>query len=206
MRSVKVSLAVLGLMVCVSEGYAALPSRYDLREHGRITSVKNQGIPGPCWAFAALGAMESNYLTQNLNANGKDPDLSEMQLAYYVYKDPDNKRCFTSKYRSGTLSLEGSCFKAAALMLRLSGPTDEKYLRYDTNMPDSQRKTLAKKSPESFRRSMRLRDVYFLAGNRTLDDAGKKELIMKHGAIAVSIHSDITKYNTRNGHYTYQEN
>lgn len=203
MRIVKAALAVLGLMVCASEGHAALPSRYDLREHGRITSVKNQGIPGPCWAFAALGAMESNYLTKKLNADGKTPDLSEMHLAYYVYKAPEVKRCFTSKYSSGTLSLEGSCFKAAAVMLRLSGPTDEKYLRYDTNMPDAEKKALAKKAPESFRRTMRLRDVYFLAGNRTLDDTGKKELIMKHGALAVSMHSNPTKYHTINGHYTY---
>ena len=203
MRIVKAALAVLGLMVCVSEGYAALPARYDLREHGRITRVKNQGVPGPCWAFAAIGAMESNYLTKKLNADGKIPDLSELQIAFYTYKDPEEQRRFTSQYNSGTLRLEGSCFKAAAMMLRLSGPTDEKYLRYDTNMPDSEKKALAKKAPESFRRSMRLRDVYFLAGNKTLDDTGKKELIMKHGAIAVSIHSDPFKYNTINGHYTY---
>ena len=203
MKFARVSIAVLGLTLCVSEGYAALPTRYDLREHGRITSVKNQGVPGPCWAFAALGAMESNYLTQKLNADGKAPDLSEMQLAYYVYKDPDNKRSFTPLHSSGTLRLEGNCFRAAALLLRLSGPTDEKNLRYNTNLPYTEKQALAKKAPESFKRSMRLRDVYFLAGNRTLDDNLKKELIMKHGAIAVSIYSAVFKYHTINGHYTY---
>ena len=55
----KIFACVLGLMMFAGEGYA-LPSRYDLRDYGRISSVKNQGIPGPCWAFAALGAMESN--------------------------------------------------------------------------------------------------------------------------------------------------
>ena len=55
----KIFVCVLGLMLFACEGYA-LPSRYDLRDYGRISSVKNQGIPGPCWAFAALGAMESN--------------------------------------------------------------------------------------------------------------------------------------------------
>ena len=198
----KILLSAIIAMLCGSECYA-LPSRYDLRDYGRVTSIKNQGIPGPCWAFAALGAMESNYLTQNLNTDGKIPNLSEMQLAFYTYKDSDSKRSFTPLHSSGTLSLEGSAFRAAALLMRLSGPTDERYLGYNTNMPDSERKSLAKKSPESFKRTMRLRDVYFLAGNRTLDDNTKKELIMQHGAIYISIHSDPMAYHTRNNHYTY---
>ncbi|MBQ9433099.1 MAG: hypothetical protein IJU26_02680 [Synergistaceae bacterium] len=211
----------LGLMVCASDGYA-LPAKYDLRDYGRISPVKNQGLPGPCWAFAALGAMESNYLTQSLHTqtlhtggktsrtstqtlstNAKIPDLSEMQLAFYTYKDPDKKRCFTPLYSSGTLSLEGSAFRAAAFLLRLSGPTEEKSLRYNTQLPDSEKKALAKKSPESFRRVMRLRDVYFLAGDQTLNDTAKKELIMQHGAIYISMYSDPMNYRNINGHYTY---
>jgi hypothetical protein len=94
-------------------------------------------------------------------------------------------------------------FRAAAFLMRLSGPTDEKNLRYNTNMPDSERKALAKKSPESFKLAMRLRDAYFLAGGQTLSDTLKKELIMKHGAIAVSMYSDPLKYHMRNKHYTY---
>ncbi|MBQ7544052.1 MAG: hypothetical protein IJT02_03825 [Synergistaceae bacterium] len=195
----RVAAAVLGLMVFAAEG-EALPSRYDLRELGRVTPVRNQGVPGPCWAFAALGAMESNYLTQKL---GKAPDLSELHTAFYTYKGPDKKRTFTPLHSSGTLSLEGNAFRAAALLMRLSGPADEKTLRYHTNLTDAEKKALAKKSPDSFKLAMRLRDVYCLAGKRTLDDTAKKELIMKHGAIAVSIYSDPFKYRTRGGHYTY---
>ncbi|MBQ7221701.1 MAG: hypothetical protein IJS28_12065 [Synergistaceae bacterium] len=198
----KAILAVIISLLCVSAGHA-LPSRYDLRDYGRVTGIKNQGVPGPCWAFAALGAMESNYLTKKLNTDGKEPDLSEMQLAFYSYRDPDNKRNFTPLHNSGTLRLEGSAYRAAAFLMRLSGPADEKSLRYDTNMPDSEKKALDKKSPESFKRVMRLRDAYFLAGNQILGDTAKKELIMEHGAIYVSIYSDPLKYRMKSKHFTY---
>ena len=181
----------------------AVPSRYDLRDYGRISSVKNQGIPGPCWAFAALGAMESNWLTQGL---GKMPDLSEMHIAFYSYRDPIKSRNFTSRKTSGTLSLEGNVFMPVAIMSRLSGPTDEKNIPYTTTITDSMRKELSRKAPEKFRRSMRLREAYFMSGNSTISDAEKKQLIMNHGAIVVSIYSEPGNYNHSGGHYTYYDN
>ena len=39
-----------------------LPSRYDMREKGRVTPVRDQGAYGTCWAFASLGALESTLL------------------------------------------------------------------------------------------------------------------------------------------------
>ena len=181
----------------------ALPSHYDLRELNRITSVKHQGIPGPCWAFAAMGAMESNWLTKGL---GKVPDLSEMQIAFYCYRDSMKHRNFSSRIKSGTLSLEGNVFMPVALMSRLSAPTDEKSLPYSTMLNDSQKKALTRKSPEKYKRAMRLREAYFLSGNATLNDSAKKSLIMNHGAIVISIYSDPNTYHIRNNHYTYFNN
>ncbi|MDE5967073.1 MAG: hypothetical protein K2G89_09615 [Lachnospiraceae bacterium] len=36
-----------------------LPEVYDMRAEGRVTSVRNQGHNGNCWAYAAVGALET---------------------------------------------------------------------------------------------------------------------------------------------------
>ncbi len=56
----------------------ALPSKYDLRDEGRSTSVKDQGAYGFCWSFASIASMESNIITKKFdNATRDNLDLSE---------------------------------------------------------------------------------------------------------------------------------
>ena len=43
----------------------ALPASYDLRSRYRISSIRNQGRYGTCWAFGALTAMESALLPED---------------------------------------------------------------------------------------------------------------------------------------------
>jgi len=61
---------------------SALPSAFDWRnKDGKnwITGVKDQGMCGSCWAFAAVGAIEAEL---NINSNNPNfnSDLSEQQL------------------------------------------------------------------------------------------------------------------------------
>ena len=41
---------------------AAIPAKYDSRDYGYVTPVRNQGKWGTCWAFAAIAAMESTEI------------------------------------------------------------------------------------------------------------------------------------------------
>ncbi|GFN90130.1 cathepsin-l [Plakobranchus ocellatus] len=52
------------------------PEKLDLREHGRVTPVKNQGKCGSCWAFSAIGALEGQVFA----SYGKLISFSEQQL------------------------------------------------------------------------------------------------------------------------------
>ena len=53
-----------------------IPSKYDLRDYGLVTPVKDQGSNGNCWAFATIGALESCIL----KITGESYDLSEENM------------------------------------------------------------------------------------------------------------------------------
>jgi len=52
---------------------AAPPPSFDWRNQNRVTSVKNQGICGACYAFAALGNVESKILIDTNTTNITNP-------------------------------------------------------------------------------------------------------------------------------------
>ena len=48
----------------ISGADSIYPVKYDLRDKGRTTAVKNQGSLGTCWASAAVGALETSLLPE----------------------------------------------------------------------------------------------------------------------------------------------
>jgi C1A family cysteine protease len=53
-----------------------LPTEWDWRSLGAVSSVKNQGPCGSCWAFASVAALESKIMIET----GVELDLSEQIL------------------------------------------------------------------------------------------------------------------------------
>jgi len=67
------------------------PEKFDLRDRGVITPVKNQSPWGTCWTFATMAASESSILSaMGLSAEeyfekyGEEMDLSEKHLAWFT--------------------------------------------------------------------------------------------------------------------------
>ncbi len=53
-----------------------LPSAFDWRDYGGVTSVKNQGSCGSCWSFGTVGPLEANIKIKD----GVEQNLSEQYL------------------------------------------------------------------------------------------------------------------------------
>lgn len=68
-------------------------SKYDPREEGLVTSVKNQGNWGLCWDYAAISTAESSLMKTGLTDS--TIDLSELYLAYAEYKNDQTVKDLT---------------------------------------------------------------------------------------------------------------
>lgn len=90
------------------KGAEDLPSVYDLRKLGLVTSVKDQNPLGSCWTFASIGAIESSWLKKGYGTF----DLSEENMG----------TCHGFEFG---INDGGNDLIAAAYLTRLAGPVLE---------------------------------------------------------------------------------
>ncbi|MCT4543471.1 MAG: lectin like domain-containing protein [Vallitalea sp.] len=64
-----------------------IPIKFDLREEGNITAVKDQKNLGTCWAFAALGSIESVLLKQTGYIYDFSEDNVSLKHGYNLTQD-----------------------------------------------------------------------------------------------------------------------
>lgn len=94
------------------------PVRYDLRDEGLVSMVKDQGAFGACWAFAACGSLESALLRRY----GLELDLSERNVALFWGGEYDAADDWNGL---GPLDKGGDTAQADAYFLRWAGPVLE---------------------------------------------------------------------------------
>lgn len=66
--------------ITLADSSINMPSSFDMRDAGTISSVKNQGSYGSCWTFASATSAETSLLKNFPSVN-----LSEWHTAYYPY-------------------------------------------------------------------------------------------------------------------------
>ncbi len=128
-KSKGVSLALSALLAAqtavIPASAEAIPSKYDSRDEDLISSVKNQGMVGACWAFGTLGMLET-YLKKN---GMGDYDFSERHMdmtTAYAYADKVNlDDGFVRNYAYG-----GNPTNAIAYFYSGKGPVLEKDYQY----------------------------------------------------------------------------
>jgi uncharacterized repeat protein (TIGR01451 family) len=157
-----------------SQDLSSLPSLYDLRTLGRVTSVKDQGPLGTCWDFASLSSLESSLLPN------ETWDFSENHI----------KNLLSDLYPEGfDRSYGGTGFSlwVLAYLARWSGPVNETTDPYNTTSGIS---------PEGLTPVKHVQECVFLL-DRTdpLDNDILKEAIMKYGAVTSWMYWDDNYYN-----------
>jgi C1A family cysteine protease len=150
-------------------GRRALPSSFgatfDLRPLGRVSPVKDQDPYATCWAFAALGALESRLLP------AEHWDFSEDNLITRSGFGPFGNGAHQAYWNGGT------DFMSAAYLLRWAGPVEESSDRYDTPTP-----------PRANDVRFHVQDIILWPGRTSsLDNDPLKSLVMEYGAVSVGM-------------------
>ncbi len=153
------------------------PSSYDLRTLGKVTPVKNQGNCGDCWAFAAIGSLESNLLT------AETWDFSENNLKN------------TSGFDWGACD-GGNNHMATAYFARWDGPVNETDDPYNPSPPYT--------SPPGLVTRKHLQEVLIIPGRaNSLDNENIKQAVMTYGALNTSMYWQDASYNSTYDTYYY---
>lgn len=192
-----------------------LPSSYDLRTENIVTSIKDQGVTGTCWAFAAIKSAESNLLKKGIQTVDT-LDLSESHLAWYTYhpstisSDPLYREGFsystssffgdTSPYNEG-----GNALFATFVLARWSGLALEESAPFTGDTTWKLQNMIHSMNSQS--ESIRYQSDYIVTDAICYDNASRdqiKEVLMTNGAMDVSYYYDPRFYNDTYRSY-YQE-
>ena len=159
----------------------SLPSYYNLRDLGQVSTVKNQGSGGNCWAFSSLAALESAIL----KSTGIEYDLSEENMK--------NIMSFYSTYGWSMENNVGGYDKmGVGYLTSWLGPVNESDDAYDS-------KSLLSPLIASF---VHVQNIVFLTRSNFTDNDAIKKSIMDYGAVATSIYWSSSYLKGKNYYYS----
>ena len=170
--------------------YTDLPEKFDARDYGWVSPIKNQGEMGSCWAFGTISSLESALL----KATGIKYNLSENNLK--------NSMLRYSKYGSYTMFEGGFVENAVRYFTGWLGGFSSEYDEYDE---------YGKLSPLiDTDENIHIQDVIIIPPITTLTYQNEeiKETIIKCGSIAAPIEAhmnDMDCYDTSQATYYSQD-
>ena len=155
-----------------------IPERFDLRDYGWVSSIKDQGWMGACWTFGMTGTLESALLkAANITTDFSENNMQNTMLKYSIY---------------GTPFVEGGAnIASAGYLLSWLGAFTQDVDTYDE---------MGKISPViTTQNDIHVQDVMFTPNTEIPNGTQLKLAIMKYGSIDVSFngqatYNDVTPY------------
>ena len=181
----------------------SLPSSYDSRNYGRVTSVKNQYNSQNCWSFATMAAIESGLLSRGYSA----ADLSELHYVHYAFTkatDPLGGWGPDQITYKGTdlMQQRGNATVTYHAITGWKGPVNESLSPFP---PSSVDPGFTPSTQDAF-----LNDAYHLQYVYKIninDTASIKKAIMDYGAVTTGFYSKSVNYNRYSwGYYSGKDN
>lgn len=153
---------------------SALPTSYDLRTKDKLTAVRDQGSSGSCWAFAAMGSLESTLMPK------EKLDFSENNLK--------NNSGYDLHPNTGG----GMPLMSMAYFARWGGPVSEADDHYDPSSIVSPNKPPQKHVQEALS-----------FGYKDMSYSDIKNMVLKYGAVETRIFWNDVYFNPANNSYFY---
>lgn len=155
-----------------------LPSKYDSREHGWASPIKEQGDNFACWAFATAGALECSLLKSTGTLyNISENNIQNMELRYSPVGDMRNNATgFAYSGLGHSLSWNG-------IVTSQDDPYDQRGMISEVPQTDNR---------------IHLQDAKIIFGGRNDTEDLIKKAVMEDGAVSMQY---LTSFNT----YTYND-
>lgn len=190
-----------------------IPEKYDSRNvDGKcyVTEIEDQGYTYLCWAYAAIGALESDLLRHNPEISADELDLSEKHLAYYnIHRangsldgliDGDYRETVNAEneadawifdYDTNYVSVGGVTDFSISVLTSWKGPVSEEGDDAFNKIYGSQYvfKDNANAPSDAYNSEyhvMNVNEICASAENRNMI----KQMIMEHGAASIGVYAD----------------
>lgn len=187
------------LLSSSAQSATSLPAAYDARNSNCITSVKQQGDSGNCWAFSTLSMLESDAILKGIDDTSAD--YSEAHFSWFTSRSlTDNTSDPT--YGDGRLAetpfmTGGNWIIAAGSLARWTGAAE------DADYPFNYRDLSAMGNYDESCRYDTGSGVVIESAQSLLGMDDAKEWIIEHGSATLSFFYEDAYYNSASCSYFY---
>lgn len=177
-----------------------VPESYDSRDVNCITSVKQQGVSGNCWAFSGMSMLESDAILKGID-DAESADYSEAHFSWFTSRSlTDNTE--DSTYGDGRTDeapfvTGGNWIIAAGSLARWTGAAE------DTDYPFNPTDLPAMGNYDESCRYDTGSGIIIESAEELLNMEDAKEWIMAHGSATLAFYFDTAYYNSSTAAYYY---